>query len=367
MVVGLYANSDRDYLITFLSLVRLGYSGLMLSPRLEATACLSLLGALNANTLLFTPRGADTAEAIKHTRPTIAALHILTREEYDVPSRVGRHRFVHPKSQSEGEAQRYLGFIHSSGSSGTPKPLAYTNDRMMQLLKHARNLTHFLTLPIYHALGMVTVFHCFFKRNTCYMFNGNTPQTHQSLTSALKAANKPQCIITVPYALKLWAERQDGIDALKAAKLVIAGGSRIVDEVGDLLVDGGVRLASVYGATEVGHLMSSGSRPADDKLWNYLAPPPHIAPFIYWRPYADGLFELQVLDGHGGKPKTVSNSDDPPNSFRTSDLFEPHPTLQNRWKFIGRIDDRVTLNVSQISVFISSRLPVLKHRPNTFH
>lgn len=39
----------------------------------------------------------------------------------------------------------------------------------------------------------------------------------------------------------------------------------------------------------------------------------------------------------------MSNSDDPPNSWRTSDLFVPHPTIANAWKFVGRVDDRITL------------------------
>lgn len=39
----------------------------------------------------------------------------------------------------------------------------------------------------------------------------------------------------------------------------------------------------------------------------------------------------------------MSNSDDPPNSWRTSDLFVPHPTIPNAWKFVGRMDDRITL------------------------
>jgi hypothetical protein len=39
----------------------------------------------------------------------------------------------------------------------------------------------------------------------------------------------------------------------------------------------------------------------------------------------------------------MSNCDDPPNSWRTSDLFVPHATIANAWKFVGRMDDRITL------------------------
>lgn len=39
----------------------------------------------------------------------------------------------------------------------------------------------------------------------------------------------------------------------------------------------------------------------------------------------------------------TSNSDDPLNSYYTSDLFIAHPTIPNAWKFVGRLDDRITL------------------------
>lgn len=55
----------------------------------------------------------------------------------------------------------------------------------------------------------------------------------------------------------------------------------------------------------------------------------------------DNLHEAIVLHGHSGLAMT--NSDDPPNSYHTSDLFIPHPTIPDAWKFVGRMDDRVTL------------------------
>lgn len=339
-----------EYLINFLALVRLGYAALMLSPSLEATACVSLLQKLDAQAFFHTPSSAKTAKEIEKTCPSMRIFQLLSRDEYETSAISSGERFVRESVNATTESPRIFGYIHSSGSSGIPKPLSYTNKRFMSLMKHARPVKHFITLPMYHALGMVSLFHCFYKRNTCYLFNGNAPQTHETLTAALNAANEPYFVVTVPYALKLWAEKQDGIEALRATKLVVTGGSRIIDEEGDLLVNHGIRLGQNYGATEVGFLMTSSNRPVDDKYWNYLEPPPHVAPYLYWHPYAEGFYECVVLDGHGGKE--VSNSDDPPNSFHTSDLFEPHPSLPNRWKFVGRIDDRITLSVSFVFMLI---------------
>lgn len=58
-------------------------------------------------------------------------------------------------------------------------------------------------------------------------------------------------------------------------------------------------------------------------------------------PIDDNTYELVLLKGL--KAKIFSNSDTPPKSFHSRDLFEPHPTIPNAWKYIGRLDDRVTL------------------------
>lgn len=311
----------------------------MLSPRLAATACLVLLRVLNADVLFYAPQGAATAFECQRSRSL--KLHaILTREQYDIPEGKLGEPFVREGFDLTKEYERNVCFLHSSGSSGIPKPLTYSNKRILALMGHARDVTHFWTVPIFHGLGLGAFCHCFYKRNTCYVFNGNMPQTYRTLTAALKAA-RPQYVVTVPYALKLLAEGPEGINALKAAEIVNAGGSRIIDEVGDLLVGQGVHLGSNYGSTEVGFLFSSTWRPREDKAWNYLEPRPHVAPYIYWKPYSEGLFECVVLDGFGGK--AASNSMDPPNSYHTADLWTPHPDLLHRWKFVGRIDDRVTL------------------------
>jgi len=90
----------------------------------------------------------------------------------------------------------------------------------------------------------------------------------------------------------------------------------------------------------MGQLMTS-FREDGDKAWNYVRPFPAIAPFLAMVPQGDGSSECVCLDGLPAK--LASNSSDPPNSFRTSDTFLPHPTIPNAWKYLGRIDDRVTL------------------------
>jgi acyl-CoA synthetase (AMP-forming)/AMP-acid ligase II len=71
---------------------------------------------------------------------------------------------------------------------------------------------------------------------------------------------------------------------------------------------------------------------------------PSVKPYVYMKPIASDMFELVILDGL--KTKMVSNSNDPPNSLHTRDLFRRHPTI-DAWYFLGRLDDRVTLSNSE--------------------
>lgn len=71
------------------------------------------------------------------------------------------------------------------------------------------------------------------------------------------------------------------------------------------------------------------------------------------------ICECVVLDGHKGK--MTSNSNDPPNSFHTNDLFIAHPSIPNAWKFVGRLDDRITLTNGEKVLPLPMEGRILQH------
>ena len=84
------------------------------------------------------------------------------------------------------------------------------------------------------------------------------------------------------------------------------------------------------------------NRPAGDKAWDYIRLPPHIQQNTYYNLLGDNTFEFVFLSTL--PTLNLSNSDDPPGSFHSSDIFTPHPIIPHAWKFLGRTDDRVTLS-----------------------
>lgn len=93
--------------------------------------------------------------------------------------------------------------------------------------------------------------------------------------------------------------------------------------------------------TEAGLVAESISRPEGDPYWNYLKFFDNIRPYIWMKPVGDSLYECVYLAGHPAL--TTSNSNEPPGSFHSKDVFTPHPTIADRWKYASRLDDRVTL------------------------
>lgn len=91
----------------------------------------------------------------------------------------------------------------------------------------------------------------------------------------------------------------------------------------------------------MGQLLTSQREFDTDKAWNYVRPLAKTKPYLLFDEITPGMYELVVLSGLPSK--TMSNSDDPPDSFRTRDTFVKHPTIPDAWKYLGRLDDRVTL------------------------
>ena len=94
-------------------------------------------------------------------------------------------------------------------------------------------------------------------------------------------------------------------------------------------------------STECGYIGTSLGRPKEDKAWNYIRIPPPMMQKILPKPVSENAFEFVFLKGY--PTMAVSNSDDPPESFHSKDVFAPHKSIPRAWKYITRLDDRVTL------------------------
>ncbi|RMJ25467.1 NRPS-like enzyme [Aspergillus sp. HF37] len=79
-----------------------------------------------------------------------------------------------------------------------------------------------------------------------------------------------------------------------------------------------------------------------DDSWNFIRIYANIRKDVYMNPLGDGHYECVYLKSHPAL--STSNSDFPtPGSWHSKDVFTPHPFIPDVWKYVTRIDDRITL------------------------
>ncbi|OAG41651.1 hypothetical protein AYO21_04115 [Fonsecaea monophora] len=336
-VIALLGPSDLDYFFTLLALSRLGFTVLFLSTRISQAAYLSLLDVTKCRHLVVGSSFRKTANALAAARDGLEVIDILTQAQYMTDTQLDDAALQQQHFDLDQESSKVAWIIHSSGSTGLPKPIYQTHKAALKNYENSLRMRGFVTLPLFHAFGLSNVFRGITAVKKIYIYNTNLPLTSQHLLKIL-TDHEFEIFLAVPYALKLLSETPDGINALAALKVVMFGGSACPDALGDLLTEGGVNLISHYGTTETGQLMTS-FRPADDKAWNYVREHDQLKPYLRMEPQGGNLYELCVLDGWPSKVAT--NRDD--GSYATKDLFEPHPSIPGAWKYCGRLDDTLVL------------------------
>ncbi|KAJ3568470.1 hypothetical protein NPX13_g6412 [Xylaria arbuscula] len=341
--VGLFAPSDLSFVVSLFALSRLGCRALTVSIRLSELACLNLMDKTECDTLLVgsTARINTTIEGLKKARSDLTFIPIPTRAEFDRAD-IRPDPVVRPILDREAEHTQLALFGHSSGSTGLPKPLSLSHRSVLNNIYFGTGCKAFNALPWYHLHGVFTSFQAMYMRKTAHLYNANLPLTSEYLVAALKEI-QPEICHTVPYVLKLMAERQDGIEVLKRCKFVTAAGARTPDELGDRMVQQGVNLSVILGLTEVGHMGDSIYREPGDDSWVYIRPYANLRPHMFFKKVGEGVYEAVYLKSHPALMPSTSNSDDPQGSFHSKDLYVPHPTIENAWKYVARDDDRITL------------------------
>jgi acyl-CoA synthetase (AMP-forming)/AMP-acid ligase II len=248
-VVGLLGPSNFDYLITMLALTKLGHTVLFLSTRISPAAYISLLKATGAKHLLIDDAFKNLAETLSPNLPSLNIAGIAKHAVYEGEVVVGMTEFdtcLTHQLDPEAERNQLAWIIHSSGSTGLPKPIFQTQSAALGNYKNNLNMRGFVTLPLYHAHGISSLFRSIQSRKSIHLYNASLPLTHDYLLKTLQE-NDFEIFYGVPYALKILAESSEGLEALAKMKVVMFGGSACPNTLGNRLVEKNVNLVSHYG------------------------------------------------------------------------------------------------------------------------
>ena len=146
VVIGICSPTDLDYIVNIFGLIRLGYTVFQLSPRLSPSAVKELLAKIQNGRPALLHAPAHTS--FKLDALSNLELHpLVQRDEYDNSRHSETPEFILQGVDYEKEHFRRCLILHSSGSTGLPKPIDYSHRKLLAAGVYAQDATAFISMP----------------------------------------------------------------------------------------------------------------------------------------------------------------------------------------------------------------------------
>ncbi|KAI0188864.1 putative NRPS-like enzyme [Astrocystis sublimbata] len=362
MTALLYAAMKTNYVLFFPS------------PRNSAAAHKVLLDTLKCKTLITTAPVPPTVAPVLD----VAQPKLLTALETDrLLSQTYEHYTCDRTYEKNGQDPIWA--IHTSGSTGFPKPIIWTSEA---IVRHCNgtdatppggtpSLDHFergkrvlTTLPPFHGAGLGQ-----------YIFwgipFGSVPiaplaaaiPTAQGIVEALKQTPADIALL-VPSVVAELAEDPVSLDYVAAnVKLIVYLGGDLPKAFGDR-VAAKIPVRCQWGCSELGfapQLWPSELGPQD---WRYIRF--HPCSGAVFEETVNGAYELVFRKQESllaTQPVWSISGQEHLDEFRTRDLFEPHPTVADAWCWRARTDDIIVFLNGEKTNPVSMEQSIVANNP----
>ncbi|ETS77458.1 hypothetical protein PFICI_11332 [Pestalotiopsis fici W106-1] len=345
--------SDLRVSALVLAAIKAGYGLFLTSPRNSPAAHGSLFADLDCKTLITsepTPAAAiPILEAVQPNHLQVPSVDALLSKVHP--------KYVYAKTWQKGLADPMM-CIHTSGSTGVPKPLIWTQETILKQWNSAgspapegsQSLEHLylgkrvmVTPPPFHGAGLGQFFfYAIPFGNVVIAPAAEAIVTAQGLVDALKETPADVALL-VPSVVAELAQSPALLDyCSQHLELIVYIGGDLPQAIGNV-VAAKVPLRCQWGASEVGmpqQLIPAELDPKTD--WRYIRF--HPCAGAVFEEVADGLFELVIRRdpalASAQTTFTIRGKDlEHLDSYRTKDLFVPHPTVADAWSWKARADD----------------------------
>ncbi|KAJ6029223.1 hypothetical protein N7444_012210 [Penicillium canescens] len=336
-VIMYLGNNDARYLVFIISCHKTGRVPLLSSTGNSIEAHVHLINQTGCSGILFSQELAEQAHKIKSTVGDLKLLEVPT---------LGRMLEGSPpecffqKTYSQVEDETAV-IIHSSGTTGMPKAIKLTHG----FLGCMDAQSHVPVPPGRESAvpGRLGRDDLFFPPHHCLISWAYSRKLCQcSILVELIKRSQPSVAVLTPTLVEEVSKSGSSLEALSHLKMVYIGGASLAPEVGRVLSER-INLTSVMGASELGLVLSLV--PEDKSNWDYFEWNPNFT--LRMEQVGEDLFELVIpreatRELHGNTHTFPDISE-----YHTKDLFSPHPSRPNLWKFQGRSDETISLSNGQ--------------------
>ena len=252
--------------------------------------------------------------------------------------------------------------LHSSGSTRMPKPVVMRhgtfavldNDRHFPEIPGRKNFDMniwnfdgtvgrvYEPFPPFHLAGFFQKIMVPLYMNTIPIFGPATRPPSGSLVAEIMRHQKPRALFLPPSIAEQMLQETNGLDLFRGLDVFCYAGGPLSQSAGDE-ISKVIIPCQFYGSTELGQVRQLIPKGED---WSYMEF--HPMNKIELRAAEDDAYELVVFVDKSTESSECLNYNLPDvREWHTKDLFRPHPTNHNLWKFHGRRDDIVVLSTGE--------------------
>lgn len=258
------------------------------------------------------------------------------------------------------EEAKYKPFciLHTSGSTGIPKPVFVTygtfacNDAHQlipslggkpTLINFLNGKRFFLALPLFHAACLTfSLGFNIFSGATCVL-PPPEPLTADVANQVFTYGNLDGALLAPFLIVDCYNNDAYCVNMIQRLKFLSYVGGALPEEIGNPL-SARIKLLTLMGSCETAlHPLEINEDPAD---WQYLT----ISPFLgnTFRLERDGLYDLVIVrqkqyESFQGVFSTLPHMQE----FAMGELFEPHPRRPESWVFRARTDDIIAFTTAE--------------------
>ncbi|KAF4631134.1 hypothetical protein G7Y89_g6998 [Cudoniella acicularis] len=345
---------DPRYIILLLGAVKAGYKMIFPSPNYAVTGLTTLLDQLGCKIILASSKQLDIVSRLSKGGH---------KQFYEIPSLTKLLDEPHPhfsfNKTFDAAQSEPLVVVHTSGTTGTPKPLIYTHDWVASWIEmnqtdppagytSLEHMVHGIEIcavtPPNHSSSLLPNLFAAVPNQMVVLFPlPKSPLTFETAMEMIRC-NSPDLLLAPAHVLDGIASDVTRIQEVSTKVSMISfGGGPLSKSTGDILTQH-FRLFGMYGTSEMGtihKIVPYGTW--DSRTWNSWKP--HPGDNIEFRRLQDDSYEAIVHRNN------AANGEQPVfklfpdlQEWSTRDMFSPDPHREGFWAYRGRVDDLIILN-----------------------
>lgn len=330
--------------------MKAGYKTMLPSTRNPPEGQKHLFTSTGCSTLLHSEGVDGPVQDVRKIAPSMKMLQVPSFDELVLQG----NRNGHYEGRYDSSARFETLILHTSGSTGLPKPIHLTNGSLAvnghlnklskpsgrtssQDVLFGENKPLFVMTPFFHMMGALTMVRSILCHSPLVLLPAGKPVSSELVLSVLNQT-VPYAGIFAPTLLEQIADTPGGLETLRRIPYVMFGGAPLGSGPGDKISEV-TNLVSVIGSTEAGYIASVMPEKKED--WQYFEWSPEAG--VLMESEGEGLYEM-VIKPKDPKAQAAFYVFPDISEWRTKDLWQQHPSKAGLWRYKGRKDDVIVFS-----------------------